>query len=186
MLLLEVKQEELWDERTETFLAVPAVTLRLEHSLISLSKWESRWKKPFLKTFENIQNVTTEEWIDYIRCMTINPNVPENAYLAITQAQMQQVYAYMNDTMTATWFNDKRPKKVSSAKKTTTAEVIYFKMTQLNIPFECEKWHLNRLMTLIRTCEEMSAPAQKMGHKEAAMDNARINAMRRKSMRSRG
>lgn len=185
MLELTIQRGELWDEQNEVFIPIPPVTLRLEHSLISLSKWESKWKKPFLKTFEKIEQVKTDEWLDYIRCMTVNPNVPADAYLALTQDQMRVIHAYMNDPMTATWFSDKNKKKPQS-RQIVTAEIIYFKMTYLGIPFECEKWHLNRLTTLIRVCEEKSAPPKKMGQKEAAIDNARLNAMRRKSLRSRG
>lgn len=185
MLPLSVQRGELWDEVNEQFIPIPEVTLRLEHSLISLSKWESKWKKPLLKTFENIATVKTEEWLDYIRCMTLTQNVPEDVYLALTAEQMKAVYAYMNDPMTATWFNN-RNKPKQRARQVTTAEIIYFKMAYYGIPFECEKWHLNRLMTLLRVCEEKSSPPKKMGKREAAMDNTRLNAMRKKNLHSRG
>ena len=184
MLRIKVAGGELWDERTETFIPVDSVTLRLEHSLISLSQWEAKWKKPFLKEISSLTNLKSPEWIDYIRCMTISSDVPLSAYLALTSAQLNSIFQYVNDPMSATWFSDRgKPKK---SKEIITSEIIYCQMVMLGIPFECQKWHLNRLMALIRVCNEKSGPKQTMGRREAAMFNSNLNAARRKAMHTRG
>lgn len=185
MLELKINSAEMWDEKNEIFIEVPSVILRLEHSLISLSKWESKWKKPFLKTFSDINTVKQDEWLDYLKCMTITSNVSPTVYAALTQKQVREVFTYINDPMTATWFS-KETKKQTKRGKEVTAEIIYFKMTYFGIPFECEKWHLNRLMTLIRVCEEMSAPPKTMGKREGAISNTQLNAARRRKLGSRG
>ena len=184
MLDIKIAGGELWDERTETFIPVNSATLHLEHSLISLSKWESTWKKPFLKEIASISNFKSPQWLDYIRCMTVSPSVPLASYLSLTQKQMETIFKYVNDPMTATWFSDTNKKKKN--REIITAEVIYSQMVMLGIPFECEKWHLNRLMALIRVCNEKNGPKQKMGQREAAAYNASLNAARRKAMHTRG
>ena len=187
MLEICIKGSELWDEANEMFVDIPATILRLEHSLISLSKWEAKWHKPFLKTFADLDSLTPEEWISYLQCMTIGPNVGGQVYVGITRKQTREIYDYINDPMTATWFSDqKKQQKSPRSGKTVTAELIYFKMAYFGIPFECEKLHLNRLMTLIRVCEEMEPPPKKMGRKDAAISNTRLNAARRKRLGTRG
>lgn len=160
MLQISIPAQEYFDERTEEFINVKAYTLQLEHSLISISKWEAKWQKPFLGKEEK----TEEETIDYIRCMTITQNVDPMAYYAIPRDELERIKAYIHAPMTATWFNDRdnRP----PTRKIITSELIYYWMVANSIPFECEKWHFNRLMTLIRICGEKNQPAKKMSKQD--------------------
>ena len=178
MLEITIPGQELWDEEKEEFVTTKAATIRLEHSLISLSKWESKWHKPFLKKDKK----TVEETTDYIRCMTLTQNVDPDVYEHITQDILDKVVAYIEDTMTATWFSsDDKP-----GNEIITAEIIYYQMIALNIPFECQKWHLNRLLTLIKVCVLKNTPEKKLSPKELAKRNSAINAARRKAMKSKG
>lgn len=180
MLCIEVPSTEMWDERTEQFIYGEATTLQLEHSLISLSKWESRWNKPFLTK----EDKTPEELLDYIRCMTINRVDPE-VYLRLTPENISTIDKYIGAPMTATTINDHGPKS-SSRGEIVTSELIYYWMVTFNIPFECQKWHLNRLMTLIRVCEIKNRPPKKMNKRDIMTRNAALNAARRKKMNSKG
>ena len=159
MLKIQVKGRELFDEETLTFISAKDTVLQLEHSLISLSKWESKWHKPFL----NNPQPTEEEMRDYIRCMTITQNVDPDVYYCLSDENLLAVKKYMEDPMTATWFNDKQNPK--SRQKAITAELIYYWMISLGIPLEWEKRHLNRLLTLIRVCNNENAPKKKMSRK---------------------
>lgn len=175
MLQITVPAAEYFDERTEEFINVKAYTLQLEHSLISISKWEAKWHKPFIGKEEK----TEEETRDYIRCMTITQNVDPIVYLAIPNSEIQRIKEYINEPMTATWFND-RDKRAPS-RKVITSEVVYYWMISQNIPIECEKWHFNRLMTLIRVCSEKSQPQKKM----SKADRKSLMAQRRAAKRTR-
>lgn len=168
-----VKGREFFDERTEEFVSTKDTVLCLEHSLISVSKWESKWHKPFLST----QNKTEEEMLDYIRCMTITQNVDNNVYYGLSQDNLMEIKNYMEDPMTATWFNDKNNPK--SKQKSVTAELIYYWMISLGIPIELEKWHLNRLLTLIRVCNLENAPKKKMKRGDILKQNTALNQARR-------
>lgn len=179
MLELTIPGREFFNEATSEFISVKPTVLQLEHSLISLSKWESKWKKPFISKTPK----TYEESVDYIRCMTIG-KVDPLVYLAIDTKMLEQVNAYIDDPMTATTFGPE--KQTGQQSKKTTAEILYYQMTALNIPFECEKWHLNRLLTLIHVCAIKSQPPKKMSKKEAAKRNASINAANKKRFGSRG
>lgn len=155
-------------------------TLTLEHSLVSVSKWEAKWKKPFLSTKE----LTREESVDYIRCMTLTQNVDPNVYNGIDDAIIDKVIAYIKDPMTATWFNEKERKKQESI--IITSERIYYWMIAFQIPPEYRKWHLNRLITLIRVCEIESKPKKKIPQAELLARNKALNAARRKKYNSKG
>lgn len=144
MLRIVVPAAEFWDEAKEEFIYKAEQALQLEHSLVSLSKWESKWCKPFLSKDEK----TTAETIDYIRCMTLTQNVKPDVYERLSPENIQQVNQYIQAPMTATWFSDTSGGKRNSEQ--ITSELIYYWMIALNIPFECQKWHLNRLLTLIR------------------------------------
>lgn len=180
MLKVTIPGDEFWDEKKEEFVHTKDVTLSLEHSLVSLSKWEAKWHKPFLGTGEK----SVEETVDYIRCMTLTQNVDSSVYQFIDDNTMKQVSDYIADPMTATWFskNDNSP----PSREVVTAEVVYYWMIALNIPFECQKWHLNRLLTLIRVCNAKNAPSKKLGKKQLAKRNAALNAARRKNLGSKG
>ena len=180
MLRITIPSTEVYDEKTNRFSYTKETTLTLEHSLVSLSKWESRWKKPFLTKDDK----TIIEIIDYIKCMTLTQNVNPTIYNFLTQENIDRVIAYIGDTMTATWFSEMEPTKQSSEQ--VTSELIYYWMVALNIPFECQKWHLNRLFTLIRICNIKNQPPKKMSRTEIMNRYARQNAARRKKLHSKG
>lgn len=176
MLKITIPETELWDKNKREFLYVKETTLQLEHSLVALSKWESKWCKPFLTNNEK----TREELIDYIRCMTITQNVKPEVYLAITSENIDEISAYIKAPMTATWFSEDKTSKPS--RETLTSELIYYWMLTLNIPVEFQKWHLNRLMTLIKICNRKNQPKKKMSREEMAA----LNRARRKQLNSKG
>lgn len=179
MLTIVIPAVEYFNEATNEFFEEKAVTLQLEHSLVSLSKWESKWLKPFLSK----KDKTVEETLDYVRCMTITQNVNPNVYKRITDDVMKQILDYIDSPMTATTFNN--PDQTMS-REVVTAEVIYYWMIAANVPFECQKWHLNKLLTLINVCNIKNAPQKKMGKKAATQSRKALNASRRKASGSRG
>ncbi|MBO7631111.1 MAG: hypothetical protein J6S78_02125 [Lachnospiraceae bacterium] len=180
MLTIKVSGKEQWNERTEEFVSGKDQILTLEHSLVSLSKWESKWNKPFLSKKEK----TYEETIDYIRCMTLTQNVDPAVYGCLSHENIKEVNDYISLPMTATTFYDDPNGKTS--RETITAELIYYWMISLNIPFECQKWHLNRLLTLVRVCGIKNQPSKKMSRREILNRNAALNAARRKQLNSTG
>lgn len=180
MLTITVPSRELFDEKTNRFFTISQKELQLEHSLVSISKWESKWKKPFLSD----QPRTYAETIDYVRCMTITQNVDPNIYMGLTKENIDKVQAYINDPMTATTFK-KKPVGASGS-SIVTSELIYYWMISLEIPMECQKWHLNRLLTLIRVCNEKSQPGKKMSTRDIMRQNRSLNAARKARHGSRG
>ena len=184
MLLITIPGIELWNEDEEQFEYGPATTLKLEHSLLSISKWESKWHKPFIENQSN-GTWTAEETLDYIKCMTITTNVDPDVYTRLTPAIVKQITDYIDDPHTATWFGKKRQKP--GPKRVITSEVIYYQMIALNIPVEFERWHINRLLTLIRVCDEENQPAnkKKRPQKEVLNEYAAINAKRRAERKAR-
>ena len=180
MLEIVIPETEQWDEVNQEFITSNRQILRLEHSLVSLSKWESKWKKPFLSNKEK----TYEETIDYIKCMTLTQNVNDTVYNLLDKDNIEKINKYIGDPMTATTFKEDPNKK--GGREIITSELIYYWMISLNIPFECQKWHLNRLLTLIKVCGIKNQPAKKMSKKDVMSRNAALNAARRKQMNSRG
>lgn len=184
MLKLTVPAREWFDEKNNSFISIKETTFVLEHSLLSVSKWESKWKKSFFETFEkNEQNLKEE--IDYIRCMTINKDVDPFAYYGLSVGFMKQVRDYINDPMTATTVSSKKISRPGPKKK-VTSEVIYSQMVKYGIPFECQKWHLNRLTMLIQVCSIENGPVDKMSQKDIMKQNAAINAMRKSKRHTKG
>lgn len=182
MITIDIPESEFYNEELNEFIEVKAITLELEHSLISVSKWESKWKKPYISETEK----TTEEVIDYIRCMTINKNVDPKVYKAIPPTELKKIVDYINDPMTATTFYD-FGKKPARSSEYVTSELIYYWMTAYNIPFTCEKWNFNRLMTLIRVAGEKNNPEQeKMSPDAIRAQNRMLNEKRRAAMKSKG
>lgn len=180
MLQITIPGAELFDERTGKRTVIKDTTLCLEHSLVSLSKWESKWKKPYL----NNTNITEEMTIDYVRCMTLTQNVDPNVYQFLTQQNIEDIRVYIDDPMTATTF--KQPNK-SGRSQMITAEIIYYWMVTLGIPWDpCQKWHLNRLMTLIRVCDEKSRPNRRMNRRENMARHRSINQARRARYHTNG
>ena len=179
MLEITIPETELFDG-VANFIYVKEQTLRLEHSLVSLSKWESKWHKPFLSK----KRRTMEESIDYVRCMTLTQNVDSSVYKAITPAILREVEAYIDASMTATTFHNM--KKSTASEPKVTAEIIYYWMICHGIPFECQKWHLSRLLTLINVCRVKNGPRKKMSQKDIMARNRALNASRRRKTHSRG
>ena len=179
MLELVIPSRELYDEIKEEFLIVDGQTLRLEHSLVSLSKWESKWCKPFLSD----DSKTVEESLDYIKCMTITQNVKPEVYSCITQDHIDAVIKYIESPMTATTI---RNTDKTAKKEIITSEIIYYWMVTYNIPFECQKWHLNRLLTLINVCSIKNSPPKKMPKSEILSRNRVLNEARKKQYNTRG
>lgn len=158
-------------------------TLLLEHSLISVSKWESKYKKAFLN---NTTPKTREESLYYIKCMSLNRNVPDSLYNSLTNSEIDKINSYIDDPMTATWFSEDKQKRGRRSSEVVTSELIYYWMVALQIPTEYEKWHLNRLMTLIRICEIKQQDPKKMKKSDIYARNRALNASRRKATGSRG
>lgn len=169
MLRIYVPKCELWDEVHEEFIRTKAYTLRLEHSLVSISKWEAKHHISFFVT-----KLSGELLLSYIKCMTLNPDAPDNVYMALTNANLKAILDYINDPMTAS--------KVSAdvtrvgRDDYVTSELVYYWMTKYNIPAEYEKWHINRLIMLIRICIEKEKPPKKMTQAELYARHAAINA----------
>lgn len=179
MLKITIPAFELYDQEKSEFIACKTTELSLEHSLVSLSKWESKWHKPYLSR----DSRTREEIVDYIRCMTLTQNVDPRVFDGLTEKNLQDVTEYIKDPMTATWFTEEEGKGPS--RKVITSEVIYGWMVGLSIPFECQKWHLNRLLTLVRVCSENNKDPKKMGKAGTMAQNHALNKSRKAARRKR-
>ena len=175
-----VPASEQWDEGREIFINCKETKLILMHSLLSISKWESIWKESYL----NKTNFSQDEWLDYVRCMTIN-RVDPNIYYCLTQENKIEIDHYINDPMTATTFHEREPYRKNN--NVVTSEEIYWIMTIHNIPFTCEKWHLNRLLTLIRIAGiRNSTNPKKMPKRDILRDNQARNEARKAMLHTRG
>ena len=183
MLTITIPEGEFYNDQKKQFVTTPSKTLNLEHSLISLSKWEAKHHKPFLANNSNDAH-TVDDDIDYIRCMTLTKNVEPIVYYAITLDVMKQVNEYIQDPMTATVI--RRPPGTSNkSSKFVTSELIYYWMISCNIPFECEKWHLNRLLTLIDVCNASNSHV-KMNPVDVSVRNQALNEQRKKELHTTG
>ena len=180
MLTIKIPAMEQWDELTETFVSTKEQTLQLEHSLVSISKWEAKWCKPFL---DNLVEKTVEEEIDYIKCMTLTQNIDPNVYRNLTNDNLNEIHKYIESPMSATII----PKQNKGGiREIITSEIIYYWMISLNIPFECQKWHINRLIKLIEVCNIKNQSPKKMSKRDIMSRNAAINAARRNKLNSKG
>jgi hypothetical protein len=180
MLTITVGATDLYDESADRFSTQGGVDLQLEHSLVSLSKWESEFEIPFLGKSDK----TTEEALAYIRYMVMTPNPPGDFLQRLSKENLQTIHAYIDRKMTATWFSEQpgAPK----SREVITSELIYYWMTVFTIPFECETWHLNRLFTLIRICNIKQSKPKKMNRAETARRNRELNAQRRSQLGTTG
>ena len=180
MLQIILEEPEMWNEEKQEFVNAKGQTLQLEHSLVSISKWESKWHKAFLGK----QPKTLEETLDYVKCMTLTQNVDPATYLKLKPEHFRVIKEYIDSPMSATRISDFH--KAANNGETVTSELIYYWMTAMNIPFECQKWHLNRLLTLIRICSIKSQPPKKRSRSEVLRQNHALNEARRKKYNSRG
>ena len=180
MIQVTIPGGELFDPKTNEFINFKTTTVSLEHSLISISKWEAKWKKSFFKNEER----SLDEIIDYIACMCVTPNVDPRIFHKISSKEVKKVSDYISDPMTATTFHDLEDHKAN--KQTVTSELVYYWMIAYNIPFECQKWHINRLLTLIRICGIKNAPPKKISKAEMMRKRAQVNAERRSRLHTKG
>lgn len=182
--MLEIKVPivpEQWDETTEVFIPEKTVTLRLEHSLVSISKWESTWGIPFLSDDEK----SDESMLDYFKCMTLSQNVDPDVYNHLTPNNIDEIKRYIQAPMSASK-PPAKPKTGPKVRRTITSELIYCWMIQLHIPVEFEKWHLNRLIRLIDVCRDENEPPKKMSKQEIMKRNRELNEARKKKLNTKG
>lgn len=185
MLEIVIPKKEGWDSTKEEFYSFQGCSLRLEHSLVSISKWEAKYHRPFLAKNER----SYEEIIYYVKCMTLTQNVPDEAYNFLTAENITKIKDYIADPMTATWFSNNTQLKGGSrhTSEQMTSELIYYWMIACEIPFECQKWHLNRLLTLIKICNiKNNSGNKKMSKRDIMSQNSKLNAARRAKMNSKG
>ena len=182
MLRIKIARREQFNEETNEFFYYPDkdIELQLEHSLLSISKWESKWHKPFLS---NKESMTNEELLDYIRCMSLSSLSDPNVLQCLTTEDIEKIASYIGDPMTDTTFRESEKKR---SLEIITSEIIYYWMVSYQIPFECQKWHLNRLITLIRVCSEKNQPKKKMKTGDIIARNRALNKARRAQLNSKG
>lgn len=180
MLTIIVPETELYDEQKNEFIQIKEQTLVLEHSLVSIAKWESKWKKSYLSS----KNKTYEETVDYIKCMTITKNVNPLIYKSLNRKALESIERYINDPMTATYFSEKDTRPVGPS--IITAEIVYYWMISLGVPMECQKWHFNRLIALIKVCNIKNNPGKRMSNREILTRNQALNEERRRKYNTRG
>ncbi len=182
MLEINIKENEFYKQEENRFIKIQACTINLEHSLISLAKWESKWHIPYLTD----EPKTKEQELDYIRSMIIGTIPSDNVLKTLSFDDITAIKDYVDNPMTATKFSKNKKSTSKVRKEIVTAEGIYSRMFSNNIPIECQKWHLNRLLTLIRVCDLNNSPPQKMSKKESAEWVAEQNAARRARLNTRG
>lgn len=180
MLTIIIEGEENFNEETNTFEMDDNVVIELEHSLISLSKWESKHQKPFLASGEK----TSEELFDYLKAMIVTPNVDLDVLYRCSQKNIDKIQEYIDSSQSATTFGMMPGRRGPG--EVITSELIYYWMVSFNIPFECEHWHLNRLFSLIRICNVKNSKPRKMSRNEIAQRNRELNAQRRAELGTTG
>lgn len=183
MLEITIPTSQRYDEVNNEFIYVKGCTLKLEHSLVSISKWESKYHKPFISK----EKMTYEETIYYIKCMTLTQNVDDSTYKGINGKILKEINEYIDDPMTAATFSKGgKGKSGGNNGEFITSESIYYWMISLQIPMKCEKWHLNRLMALIRFCNSKNTPSKKKSMREIMTENDALNTQRRLALGSKG
>lgn len=179
MLEITIPRTEMFDDKAGKYYYVESETLSLEHSLIAISKWEAKWCKPFFGRGEKTQ----EQVIDYVKCMTVNKVKSPIIYECLSSTNFKQILEYIESKQSATWFQED---KHGGNKETITSELIYYWMIACNIPFECQKWHINRLLTLVRVCQLKQQDPKKMSQSEMIRQRAKLNAERKAKLRTHG
>ena len=180
MLKIIIPESEHFDQSTSEFILLPEVKIDMEHSLVSLSKWESEFEKPFLSKDDK----TPDETTGYLRAMALSPDIPVEVFRRIPPEVITQINDYIGAKMSATWFTE--VPGAPKSREIITAEIIYYWMTALNIPFECEMWNLNRLFTLIKVTNQKNAPPKTMGKGEQLAQQRRLNAERMAANKTAG
>ena len=177
-------EHDIWNDEREEFFDLPEVKLKMEHSLVSLSKWEAKYKKNFIGRTD----ITPEEYLDYFRFMTITQNIPDYVYYRLNEKNIIQIKDYINDPMTATTFSERQKSQARArgSGELITSELIYYWMVALQIPFECQKWHLNRLLTLVQVCNIKQSTPEKMAPKDIMKQNSALNKARRIAHHTKG
>ena len=183
MLHLVIPKQELWDPIREKFVSIEGAEFDLEHSLFSVSKWESKWHTPF---HDDRKKKTAEQNIDYVRCMCVTEGIEPKVFNYLSEKNVKDIIDYIGDSNTATWFNEGQNKK-TGRKEIITAEIIYYWMTVYNVPESYQMWHLNKLMTLLRVCAEKNNPDKKKTNSgQLAAQRRALVAARRKKYNTRG
>lgn len=180
MLTITIDGDEIYNEETEEFSTDGDVVVHLEHSLLSVSKWESKHQKPFLTNKEK----TVDEIFDYIKAMIVDPSLDPDVLMRCSQRNIDEIQKYIDSSQSATTFGDMPGRRGPG--EVITSELIYYWMVTFNIPFECELWHLNRLFSLIRICNIKQQKPKKMSRNELAQRNAELNARRRAELNTTG
>jgi hypothetical protein len=180
MLRIIIQGDEVYDEETNTFSTVNDVVLEMEHSLYSLSKWESKYQKPFLAMGEK----THEEIFFYLKAMVVTPDVDLDILYRCSQGNVSTIQEYIDSSQSATTFGYMPERRGQG--EVITSELIYYWMVAFNVPFECQYWHLNRLFALIRICNIKNSKPKKMSRHEVAMRNRDLNAKRKEQLGTRG
>lgn len=182
-LKITIQPNELWDESNQRFITIDKpVVLSLEHSLVSISKWEAKWKKAYLSKIPK----TLEEKLDYIRCMTLTQNVDPKVYYLLDEKTVKEINDYIEDPMTATTFNDRNSATETYKNRIVTSEELYYLMFVNNIPVDFQKWHLNRLLTLLKVFSVKNAPPKKMSKENLMKSYADINRANRAKFHTKG
>lgn len=180
--IIKIEEQEMFNSETNEFYIIKATEFKIEHSLVSVSKWESKWHIPFL---EESFAKTDEMLIDYVKCMTISQNVDPRVYENLSASVIKEINEYIEDPMTATVIKSRNQKKYGGSY--VTSEIIYYWMIAQNIPVEFEKWHLNRLLTLIQVCSEKNSTDNKqMNKRDILNQNKMLNAYRRNKYKTKG
>jgi hypothetical protein len=180
MLRLNIEGEEFFDEQTNTFETVIDMVIEFEHSLISLSKWESEYQTPFLASGKK----TPEEIFGYLKAMIISPDTDPDVLYRLPKGAIDKIQEYIDSSQSATTFGMMPERR--GLGEVITSELIYYWMVAFNIPFECQYWHLNRLFSLIRICNIKNSKPEKMSRHELASRNAALNAKRRAELNTKG
>lgn len=179
MLEITIPRTEMFDDKASKYVYVESETLTLEHSLIAMSKWEAKWGVPFFGRGQK----TKEQIVDYVRCMTVNKVKNPMVYTCLSTSDYSKILEYIDSKQSATWFPEEQK---GGPRETITSELIYYWMIACNIPFECQKWHINRLLTLVRVCQLKQQDPKKMSQNDMLRQRDKLNAERKARLHTKG